>query len=370
MKTRAVVFACVYLFFASMGVKAQVTIHTTQLPENYYSNCWYEVNPESQGLALVPTMVQNFKSLFGKYFYSKDSIQIYGVAASLSTFDLTVREYDSYDANGNPVHVVDSSSYRYYLSRMCDTSAYDEAYEYFGLYSHEADSLRLVSPQLIVNIKTTPVTYYMDLGTRMYYAISDEPTPPLPFYEMYFDSSVTVADSFYVGMTCYNYTREDKCSGKWFYTWPILWNTLGLSPRPLPCTDNTAWYQTVLYPDGTGGWVFGASDKVYCIFPILDTNHRNDYIDTTGGGTSVAAAGLERFVAVLPNPAVTEVRVVSSVGMVQLDVYDMKGEKVMCRQATGSDVTFNVSAWQDGVYVLHLHTPLGVAVKRLVVKRE
>ena len=142
---------------AMLPLAAQVTVHSTDLPESYFSNCWAEINPETQEVALVPEIMQLYKRMAAKKFYTgEDPLTIYGLAASLSTFDIQILEYDLYDASGNPIHVVDSSNYKYYMSRMCDTSAYGEAYELFGLYVRDEDTLRLVSEQVPVNIMTTP----------------------------------------------------------------------------------------------------------------------------------------------------------------------------------------------------------------------
>ena len=360
-------FVLLLLGAVALPMMGQVSLQTNQLPDNYLYDCWYNPDSTSQHLVLVREMAQVSKRLYGKYFsISKDPVRIYGVAVSMSTFDLESYIYEHWTSDGDVYK--DSSAYYYYLNEMCDTGAYDEAYEYWGLYEHEADSLRLVSPQLMVNIKTTPVTYYINLGPMRDASLGPTilPSVPIPFYEMYFDSAVTMTDSFYVCMTCHNYSREDKCPGKKFYTWPVLWHKIALDPRPRPCSDKTGWcYLRTSPPDD---WDFQmTTEYVYCIFPILDTSHRSDYVDTTLH--SVAAAGLEQYVSVTPNPAVSEMRVVSSVGMSQVEAYDVKGVKVMDEWVSGPDVTLNVGTWPEGVYVMHLHTPLGIAVKRVVVKR-
>lgn len=373
MKKMEKLFALFFFCAASLLVSSQVTLHTNHLPENYFYNYWYEVDSNSQTMSSMCSYVLSEK-VYGKRFLTgkNDSLRIYGVAASLETFimDSTIVEYDQYWPDGSVVHVVDSSNYYSTLETMCDTSAYDEAYEYFGLYEHVDDSLRLISPQLIVNIKTTPVTYYLDLGTREY-PNSSERTRPFPVYEMYFDSVITVLDSFYVGMTSRIFFHEDKCDSAMFYTWPILWRMINPSPGPTSCPDGLAWFNSV--PDGSmNRWIFRPnSSYLYYIFPILDTIHT----DTTShqGGTDtvgISGSGLERFVVLYPNPVKSEVRVVSSVGMSQLEFYNMNGEKLMDLSALGFDVMFNVEALPVGCYVVRVHTPLGVASKRLIVSRE
>lgn len=356
------------LSVAVMTAAAQDTIHSTQLSERYFCGCWNEVISSPQLMGKTINMVPMAKRAFATRFVFGDTLQVYGVAASLSTLDLSVNEWVRYHADGTPYYYVDSSQYRRNLAMMCDTSAYDEAYELFGLYVCEADTdtLRLVSPQMTVNIKTTPVSYYHDLGV-----VGDGWTNEqviLPVYEMYFDSAVMVSDSFYVGMTCNSYSREDKCQGKRFYTWPIFWNDLFLDPFPPKCERGEA----ILF-FGFEEWRFSNAIAYHYVFPILDTLsgidttlHPGDSTDTVG----IATAGLERFVKVSPNPASAEVRVVSGVPVSKLEIYDVKGAKVMERSLSGPATTLDVRGWAVGTYLLRLHTPFGVAAKKLMVRRE
>ena len=321
MKKNLVIF---WLSVLGLSVSAQSTFHVNRLPDNYFYNYWYEVDSNTQAVSSSANYVLSEK-VYGKRFFAegKDSLRIYGVAASLETFDLnsTIIEYNVYEPDGEVVHIVDSSSYYSTLAKMCDTSAYEEAYEYFGLYKHLGDSLCLISPQLTVNIKTTPVTYYLDLGTRES-PYSSERTRPFPVYEMYFDSAVTVSDSFYVGMTSRIFYHENKCNGAMFYTWPIVWRNIIPDPGPTTCPDGVAWFQSS--PNrGMSRWVyFPNSMYLYYVFPIIDTSH-NSYLDTMnhsgGGNDSIDTVGVstlspERFVVLGPNPATREVRVVSKIG--------------------------------------------------------
>ena len=353
------------LLSALLPLAAQVTVHSAQLPEYYYYNCWRDIDPKLN--TVIPHSFLNmYPKACGKQFYTEDSLQVYGVAVSMSTLEMVVWEYDVYDENGVPHPHIDSGTYNHNLSLMCDTSCYDQAYEYLGLYEPSGDSVRQKGQQVKLNIKTTPVTYYLDLGTKEREWMADS-TPPIPFYELYFDSAVTVVDTFYIGMTCHNYDREDKCPDKPFYTWPLTWNTLSIGPGPATCQNGIFWYQY-------NHWVFSKMSQIFLAFPMLDTTHRYDYVDTTshGGGDSVriAATGLEHFVALTPNPTVTEVRVVSSVGMSRVEVYDAKGTKMGEEELAGHEGRIDVRRWPAGVYVLRVHTPLGVACKRLVVNKE
>ena len=78
---------------------------------------------------------------------------------------------------------------------------------------------------------------------------------------------------------------------------------------------------------------------------------------------------LQRFTGVMPNPAVGVAKVVSSFGMQRVEVYDATGAKVYDSRAAGLSHTLDVDRWPAGTYLVRIHTPQGVAVKRLVVSR-
>ena len=89
-----------------------------------------------------------------------------------------------------------------------------------------------------------------------------------------------------------------------------------------------------------------------------------------GGDTTavVPTTNLARFTQVLPNPAEDVVYVVSSYTLRHIDVYDLRGRKVLDQDAEGVTATFDVSDWPKGVYVVAIRTPQGLATKRLVVQ--
>lgn len=375
---KSVVFLLIVL--QPLFVAAQVTLHANHLPENYYYTYWLEVDSTSQFVVSESAYVLSPK-VHAKQFITKDSLQVWGVAASLETLTLFVVEWDQYGPDGEWVHMVDSSSYYSTLNQMCDTSDYEEAYEFFGLYRRVSDTLQLISPQLKVNIKTTPVTYYLDLGTEELRYYPGRRTRPFPVYELYFEKPITISsfDTFYIGMTSRIYYRDDKCASNKFYTWPICWRTVVPRPGPTSCPDGIAYYQSNPAP---GFWNFyPTSPWLYYIFPIMDTLHRNDYIDTTShGNTDTVSHGgdgntvgignspLESYISIQPNPAHDVVRVVSSVGMSEIEVIDMKGFRVLKVSDCETEVSLDVKSLPKGVYVLRVQTPLGIVDKRLIVR--
>lgn len=77
---------------------------------------------------------------------------------------------------------------------------------------------------------------------------------------------------------------------------------------------------------------------------------------------------MESFVSLLPNPAHDVVRVVSSVGMSEIELIDMKGIRVMKVSNCETEVSLDVKSLPQGTYVLRVHTHLGVVDKRLIVR--
>ena len=51
-------------------------------------------------------------------------------------------------------------------------------------------------------------------------------------------------------------------------------------------------------------------------------------------------------------------------------VYDLAGRAVLEQEEEGLSTTFDVSGLAEGVYVVAIHTPAGIATKRLVVERN
>ena len=126
-----------------------------------------------------------------------------------------------------------------------------------------------------------------------------------------------------------------------------------------PNRYNPAGYYWHYYPNDDWGCIF--------IFPILtpldSTSHAGN--DTTHAGISEVQ---DRLVGVMPNPATKEVKVVSSFGLRHIDAYDAAGRRVLSRDAQGLQTHLDVGAWPRGAYTLHILTPAGTTVKKLLVE--
>ena len=97
----------------------------------------------------------------------------------------------------------------------------------------------------------------------------------------------------------------------------------------------------------------------------------SDILDVWTGAhhdTPVSISNLDRFTQMMPNPARGQVTVLSSYRLSRVVVYDMSGHSVLEHEDEGLATTFDVSGLAKGVYVVAIHTPAGIATKRLVVE--
>ena len=319
------------------GVQAQDTVSFCHPPrDKYYVN--EEAWDDSNGY-ITPFYMSHGQ--VAMCFFAGDSLKIYGIAACV--MEMT---------ENRPNYVYDTS--------------YDEAYRFLRLYLPEGDTLRWIA-QKKVHLHTTPIAYYANFSTTV---------PPCynciaPMYELFFDSAITMIDTFALGMTYPKNPRHfyDEDSNHYYYQY----RPLGIGV--LSHMKHTYMVQYVCSygengDDSYAQWRhINLPQSYYALFPILvpDT--------TTGGGTepddslAVQVALVDRVVAVQPNPATERVKVVASCGMERVTAYNATGRKVHEQAATGLSTTLNVQGWPAGTYILHIQTPMGVSTKRLVVAR-
>ena len=95
-------------------------------------------------------------------------------------------------------------------------------------------------------------------------------------------------------------------------------------------------------------------------------------------GTVALLAGLNNFnlpenetikVALYPNPARESVNILAEIGLLQVTVYNLWGQKVETKTLKGTNrCVINTNDYPSGIYLVHLATENGVAMKRLVVE--
>ena len=342
----------IIITFAAMllvpSLQAQDTIHTRTLKEGYLFNAWLPDSVSYASLARLTFSSSSLVLFYGKYFYVPEEVDVYGIAAGLvSLYPEEVMR---------PYYILDTS--------------WDNAFEYFSIYKAETPPLTRISDSLMIHLRDTPIAYYMNLG------ITDGwDTLVIPVYERYFDSACRVSDSFYVSFThrSWNTHVYDKETGHTYKygSWPVSMSIIHSSPFPPVCDRMIAHIDSfsfagIFQPDV---WMYEDTNRVdkYLVFlyPILTPP------DTSGHGNEAVGEVnmLERMVAVQPNPATEQVKVVASCGMERVMAYNAAGVKVHEQAATGLSTTLNVAGWPTGTYILHIQTPLGVSTKRLVVAR-
>ena len=126
-------------------------------------------------------------------------------------------------------------------------------------------------------------------------------------------------------------------------------------------TPMVAFVRTVCREYDTLRWS-GWSSPVYWRLHHEGTNHEGIEVPDD-------PSDLARFVRLMPNPASNRVLVMSSYGIESMEVYDVRGNRVLEQKGAGRGTTadFDVSAWAKGAYVVLVHTPAGTTAKRLVV---
>ena len=286
-------------------------------------------------------------------YLEKEPITIYGIAAAMVT------QFDLFYINPNINYgQTDEEMWNDLLRYYRDTTL-DSTYEYLGIYYRDADSLT-VQREVLVHRKYDTPSYYVYSGIRQF----EYNNFAYPVYEKYFDSSIVVSDTFYVGVT-----------GRSCYTWVtapfpefIVLELTGAGVR-----DFHEYHVSKLCPPNPEMWYWPPrlpmGDEYYMMFPILTPEP-----DTTGGAVSDTTVAVTepdlvgRYVSVQPNPAVEGATVLSSFGLTRIEAYDPNGHRVADLPASGLQATLDVASWPAATYLLRITTPMGTVTKKLIVR--
>ena len=278
-----------------------------------------------------------------KLFVTKDTLRVIGIAAVLEK-----------DVRSDRI-----------LDYVADTS-HESANSYVRLYTPDHDSA-VVRREVLFNIFYTPVSYYLD---KSFSTVSGNPITTA--FELMFDNPIKVFDSFYVGKTFFG-TRPcgmHPSGSGWLdahidYAIGYLGNSPALQNHPETTLVRFMNDDFVT----TYSWAKRVHQSYLLIWPIIDT-----VTSTEPGDTNLAIGEpelLHRLTAVTPNPATGRAKVVSSFGLTLVEAFNAAGEKVHELRLPDAPLTatLDVSRWPTGTYILRLHTPQGVAAKKLVVSR-
>jgi hypothetical protein len=139
---------------------------------------------------------------------------------------------------------------------------------------------------------------------------------------------------------------------RWMFTDTAYWDTPMVTYVRTVCRE----YDTLRW----SGWSSPVRWRLHHEQPADTSQHEGIEVPDDG-------SDLSRYVRLMPNPASGSVVVMSSYGIERVEVYDMRGERVMEQEGQSTTVGFDVSSWAKGAYVVLVRTPAGTASKRLVV---
>ncbi len=357
----------IMLAAVTFSATAQDTLMLTGPKNNYHYDYW----PISAGDSIY---MSGYAGGGAFYHYTQDSLIIYGIVAGL---------------------ISSESGWDSYLDKIAAV---------LRVYKRTpSNAVYRLGDDLPVSLADSP-TYYMKMDAFLMISYMNyQHYPVFPIYERYYATPVAVTDSFYVGFDQQDRFATDN------YQIP---NACVLHFKR--CNESTTIFNVphMFYCGGywegstyvNGGWQGDSNGAHFSwprthfaypyIFPILtpapdttvissDTTAMGDTLivcDTTiiGGDTIVnydtiltvgQADLLQRLTGVMPNPAAEKARVVSSFGMSMVKVYNASGALVHTQRADGLYVDLDVSRWPAGTYLVRIHTPQGIATKRLVVGR-
>ena len=343
-----------FLFCVANFCQAQDTVFGQYEPmDYYYYNHW--PNNENGDLLIGACcgVGDGFGIEFAKGLYTDNSLKVYGIAAILVTPpDYNVSFINNYgiDSLARSRHIYDTS--------------YEKLIEYLRLYDYDStgDSLIMVD-ETPVHIRHTPVSYILDLHHNNFPFDTTYPLwPPMPVYERYFDSAHTMIDSFYVG---YTVIHDNSITVDGVFYRQEMWDVSSIYFYALQgFQEKIAFHYINSLQESR--WVLGQQHSFIYVFPILTPNP-----DTTGDTNSmgiVETNPVSRHTSIQPNPATDHTTLLSSFGIVGIEVYNSAGQPVLRQKCNGPKADIDTNGWPAGVYVVKIQTTLGDCTKKLVVQ--
>ena len=358
------------LLLALGGTQAQDTLTMSGPKANYMCPIWYDTSTKMVwDLGLLP-------SSHAVGFHPHGEITVYGIAAIVMTPLEFYAQLPAVTPNYYPV---------------LDTTM-GKVGGYLHIYDFMDDTLVQLNNGLWVGKATTPGNYYLrfnfdSLYSSLYYSGSIPPGDfVFPVYERYFDSALTVTDSFFVGLTDPQFLSYIGPSSDTTLA-PIDHHPVAYPNfRMMRAIDEPFNKPSVGIQDDNRRWSFvNPTGTMFYVFPILTPGENlpdipidttiidTTIIDTTIIDTTSVGIGdvqvVGRYVSLLPNPATDRVKVLSSFGLRRVEVYNAAGARVREVEARGYTATLRVDDLPEGAYLLRIHTPAGNTTKKLIVRR-
>ena len=352
MKTTLKTLVAALLLATSAHATAQDTLFSREIPGNYQQPYYWLDSAAWDTIEFISTGSEQCGIAghqVGIIKHADSALTVYGIAAGLSC----------------RLDFGDSTEIEWFSHGIADTSRVALEDEQLRLWVFEDSDIVQRGEDLTVKIGSEKPDYYWDWQVD-----SGRVHMPIHMFERYFAEPVVVTDSFMIGKPTVNGLAPEGGA--------YVANGHLVEHRNWPVSIRGYYFSCGLDLVHSGEYVMSCMPKSsdddglfhrergdyvhYIIFPILTPNP-----DTTSDGIGNVRAE-ERLVVVMPNPATGQVKVVSSFGLTAVEVYDAAGRRVLSRDAQGLQTRIDVSAWPRGAYVVHIHTPHGTAVKKLLVE--
>ena len=311
---------------------------------------WWDTNRIS---GYETTEINGFGGDMARAWYTEDTLVIYGIAGSL---------------------VTDKVLWPDRYSEFVEDTSSDKCREAMRLYAYDSVNQDLIQlgEDLWVQVGVTPVNYYQKMGQLVgrddLYGGNPRYIPAFPVYERYFNEPQVVVGRFFVG-----YTQNTGLHSEPYGSSPYSLLHFVVTPMTFAYSPGFMVIDATQFPDNNNNFFWHITPVHFdmldhFLFPILTPNP--DTASSSDGDTLAVESSrmIERSVAVSPNPATGQVRVVSSVGLNQVEAFDAAGHPLLSEKASGMTFRFNVKSWPRGTYLLRIATPMGPVTKKLIVQ--
>lgn len=171
----------------------------------------------------------------------------------------------------------------------------------------------------------------------------------VPIYEYYFDSAITVYDTFNIGVMDSN--TPDYAG----ILQPLAVISEEWSPQAYYWLWDFTSHRNFHAPHGNLVASWGG------IFPIIKP------LTDTADSNGVQLVAATNSVCVEPNPAHGTVNVRAAEGLRRVEFFDMTGLRAMSREASGPEAHIDIATLPAGIYVVRVHTTTGIVSRKLVV---
>lgn len=330
------ILSCFVLLLLMVSVvQAQDTI--VQPTIDYFCSYWPGDAPTFDTNYIVMHVIQDCRDGdVTKLCHTDDTLTVYGVAAALTCPGSRL------SGSGRGLECLDTS--------------FDKCYEYLRLYNR-VDGYPEMITEARVNI-IDPPAHFLYVGTRdptMAYDVT-----PRRVYEVFFEKgAVDVIGDFFVGVT-QHLMRDTMLPGhrQYHFTWPVHLVDIYQSAVWLPQI-----MEDVVFCHGGPEFPYWVQHGHQCpfIFPI---------VTPPGGQEGVEEVDeMAHYVNISPNPGNDMVKIASSFGMKQIEVFNSAGQRLLNQETSGLQTRLNVSGWPQDTYIVRVHTVLGTITKKLLIAR-